>query len=109
MSEDEDASDGEAWRHFELTLRADNVTMFFQELDERSATNKKDYMAERTKRTKSWISTLPPPRNAPAWVFKQSSAENTHETPLARNQGRGRGVRARGLSKIDQVKKFGQS
>ena len=37
----EDVSDGEGWRHLELTCRADNVTKLFRTLDDRAATKKK--------------------------------------------------------------------
>ena len=53
MSEDDDMTDEEGWRHLKLTWRADDVTKFFRELDQRSKTNKKEHLPERTKRTAS--------------------------------------------------------
>ena len=91
MFEDEDVSDGEGWRHLQLTWRADGVTKFFYELDERSQKNKKEYVSERTKRVKTGESTLRPPKNAPVWAIKQRA-----ETPLPTNPVRGRGLRTRG-------------
>ena len=96
MSEDDDMTDEEGWRHLKLTWRADDVTKFFRELDQRSKTNKKEHLPERTKRTASGVSTLRPPKNAPAWSIKPKSPDTVTETPMPRNAERGRGLRLRG-------------
>lgn len=48
MSEDDDVTDEEGWCHLKLTWRANDVTRFFRELDQRSNANK-EYLAERIK------------------------------------------------------------
>ena len=40
MSEDDGMTDEEGWHHLKLTWRADDITKFFRELDQRSKTNK---------------------------------------------------------------------
>ena len=92
MSEDENATVGEGWRHLELTWRSDDVTKFFYELDKRSESAKKEFQVERIPRTQSGISTLRAPKNAPDWAIKTIQ----DDTPLTRNPGRGRGIRTRG-------------
>ena len=99
MSEDEDVPGGEGWRHLELSWRSDELTKFFRGLDERTELKKKEHMSERTKRTHFGISTLRPPKNAPAWAINPTLVDETaaSETPLSRNRGRGRrGIRVRG-------------
>ena len=93
MSEDDDMANEEGWRHLKLTWRADDTTKFFRELDQRSKTNKKEHLPERTKRTASGVSTLRPPKNATAWSIKPKSPDTVTETPMPRNTERGRGGR----------------
>ena len=100
MSEDENVTDGEGWRHLKLTWRSDDVTNFFYVLDKRSETAKKEFQVERTPRTQSGISTLHSPKNAPDWAIKI-----THDnTPLTRNPGRGGGIRTRGGRKLTEMR-----
>ncbi|XP_028417944.1 uncharacterized protein LOC114544589 [Dendronephthya gigantea] len=102
MSEDEDDTDGEGWRHLELPWRANNVTQFLRTLDSRIKDTKKEFMKERTKRTSSGLSFKKAPKDAPTWAVKQSlrtefnkSASASRGGTALRTRG-GRGVRTRG-------------
>ena len=68
MSEDEDDTVGEGWRHKELSWRSDYVTEFLRKLDVRVQQSKKEFVKERTKRTSSGVSTKKAPKDAPLGV-----------------------------------------
>ena len=69
MSEDEDESEGEGWRHMELLWRSNELTQFFQTLHDRLKLTKK-YAKDLTRRTQLGVSNKKASKSAPAWAVK---------------------------------------
>lgn len=98
MSEDEDDTDEEGWRHMELSWRSNDITQFLRTLDNRITETKKEFMQERTKRTSTRISSNSLPKDAPAWAVKQflPTEHDNHSTSGARGGSALRAQRGRG-------------